>query len=486
MCHKICIFLGLFVSSLSAAELVAANEEIAALRATLASQQAQIAKLQAALDAQSKLLDRLAAPQTTVAPSVVEGPESKTEAPNRTAGGFRFSGDFRFRLDALLRSGNEIAAPLQNVRSRYRLRLNIDKQLDPRFEFHTQLSTGPFSNPITNDQDMAGMNVKHPFSISEAWINFRVNDRLTLRGGRVEEIFTDEARFLWDDDLRFNGFNQTLVLPAKGKALGFTQLEFRAGVYILSNPAVYILAPSSPYVSAGYAPGGKVRAANLFHPGFVLHGNLGSAWKYHILGTMELYRNANQIQLASTTAGVQPLAGEAIGITLPRGLSGTGNATTLPDGAMYYAPHFQIAHLGYRLERKAFLVGGRELPAFFDFEVSRNVGTSLLRDAFAASVGLGAVKQAGDLRFLYQYSIKDANSMISQFTDDDLGSGAGVNTAVHGFRVDVGLTRFLQWQNLLFVQDPRRGDDPTRNLYVPLRRGANTQFRYQGQLAFRF
>ena len=53
------------------------------------------------------------------------------------------------------------------MRSRYRLRLNIDKDLDPRFRFHMQLSTGP-NNPITNDQDMAGMTAKHPFSIAEA------------------------------------------------------------------------------------------------------------------------------------------------------------------------------------------------------------------------------------------------------------------------------------------------------------------------------
>src|SRR2546425_683818 len=84
----------------------------------------------------------------------------------KNLGGIKLSGDFRFRGDAQLRSGNQIAGPLQNLRSRYRLRLNLDKELDPRFKFHMQLSTGPLNNGITNDQDFAGTVAKHPFCIT--------------------------------------------------------------------------------------------------------------------------------------------------------------------------------------------------------------------------------------------------------------------------------------------------------------------------------
>ena len=76
--------------------------------------------------------------------------------------------------------------------------------------------------------------------------------------------------------------------------------------------------------------------------------------------------------------------------------------------------------------------------------------------------------------------------MISQFTDDDLGTGSGVNIAVHAIRFDLGLTRFLQWQNLFFIQNARRGNNPGEFFFVPLRRGANTTYRYLGQLAFTF
>src|SRR2546428_565474 len=142
--------------------------------------------------------------------------------------------------------------------------------------------------------------------------------------------------------------------------------------------------------------------------------------------------------------------------------------------------------LAYRLEHKGWAFRGREMPAWIDFQGSRNAGTSKLRDAFMASANLGGVKGFGDVRFLYQFAKKDANALISQFTDDDLGTGSGVNIAVHAVRFDLGLTRFLQWQNLFFIQEERRPSNPAEQFSVPLQRGANTTFRYLGQLAFTF
>jgi hypothetical protein len=468
--------------------------DIRVLREQIAAQQEQISKLQAALDAQRGILDRLvaASPTDKVKPGEVAKATSLDEVAKTTSnvarnlGGFRFSGDFRYRLDSQVRSGNDVAGPLQNVRSRYRFRFNIDKELDPRFSFHVQLSTAPFTTPTTNDQDMGATAAKHPISISEAYVDYHPTSKFSIRGGRMEEVFADNSRFLWDDDVRFNGFQQIVKLPLGANSLGFKTLELRAAEYILSNPAIYILAPTSPYVAAGYQPGQKVRDANLFHPGFVLKGDVGSRWSQQIFGSMELYRNANQIQLASTANGVNVVVGSTIGLTLPGGITASGNATTTPGGAMYSAPHFQIAHLGYHVERKGIKLGNREMPAYVDIQGSRNVGTSRLRDAFLATANLGATRNPGDVRFLYQYARKGANSMISQFTDDDLGTGTGVNISVHAFRFDVALTRFLVFQNLLFVQDPLKANDPANHIFVPLQLGANTTFRYLGQLAFTF
>ena len=495
--------------------------ELGPLWKSIREQQAQIDELRGALAEQSQLVDALRralavntqnlvpAKDEVVQPGVASNGQAvavipasyQTVSPAPQAGagvaasgdrtatsvaGFRFSGDFRYRLDMQFRSSNAVAGPLQNVRSRYRLRLNLDKDIDPRFRFHAQLSTGPTQNVLTNDQDMAGMVAKHLFTIAEAYMDFHPSSVFSIRGGRMEDVFADGMRFLWDDDARFNGFHQIWRVPIRSGALRLRQFEFRAGEYFLSNPNVAVLAANSPYVRAGYNAGEKVRSANLFHPGFAVQGNLGSNWTHQITGDMQLYRNANQIQLASTTDGFQSLISGAIGLGLAGPSGGTGNALAASGEPRFFARHFQVVRLATRFERKGLSWLGPETPAWFDIQVSRNVGTSKLRDALMLSANLGGVRNAGDLRFLYQFAIKDANALISQFTDDDLGTGSGVNIAVHALRVDLGLTRFLQWQNLLFLQTGRRPSNPSEGLFVPLPRGANRTYRYLGQLAFSF
>src|SRR4030095_1015563 len=171
----------------------------------------------------------------------------------------------------------------------------------PKFRVHLQISTGPYNNQITNDQDFGAMAVKQPFSLSEAYVDYHPTPRISLRGGRMEEVFADNMRFLWDDDVRFNGFQQTASIPIGSKV--FKTIEFKSGEYFLSNPNVPILAATSPFVAAGYQPGQKVRDANLFHPGVVLSGDLGMRWTHQATADIELYRNLNQIQLSSTAAG---------------------------------------------------------------------------------------------------------------------------------------------------------------------------------------
>jgi len=412
--------------------------------------------------------------------------EKKVDTALRSIGGFRFSGDFRYRLDAQLRSSNQAAGPVQNVRSRYRLRLNVDKEWDRRFRFRMQLSTGPLNNGLTLDQDFAGTVARHPFMISEAYVDFRPTSKLSLRVGRMAEVFADNSRFLWDDDVRFNGFQQVYTIPLATNGLGFSNLEIRGGEYILSNPNIAVLSPASPFVTAGFEAGRKVPTASFFHPGVVVAGALGENWTHQITADAQFYRNPSQIQLASTASGFPVLVSNSVGIALSGPMTGTGNATTLPGGGAYSAPDFTIVHLGYRVEAKGIRLGGSRLPAWFDFQVSRNTAASKLRDAFMASANFGSVRKPCHVPLLYQFSIKDANALISQFTDDDLGTGSGVNIAAHALRFDLGLTSFLQWQNLLYIVNGRRSSNPAEQFFVPLSAGGNALYRYQGQLVFSF
>ena len=428
------------------------------------------------------------APQQKAEPqsSRIDTVERKTDRALAVLAGFRFSGDFRYRFDMQARSSNAAAGPLQNIRNRYRVRLNVDKDLDARLRFHLQLSTGPFNNYLTNDQDFTAMGAKHPFSVSEASIEFKPHRRLSLQIGRLEEIFADLVPFLWDADIRFTGFHQSWQVPLGSKLLGLTRVELRAAEYILSNPAVAVLSLSSSYVAAGFRPGQRIGAANLFHPGVVLAGNLGGPWKQQITADAQIYRNPNQIAFSFTEEGVPVLIGSGIGVALVRSTTGAGTATTTPEGAVYTAPGFQIPRLVYRLEHSGVRLAGHPMPLSFELQVSRNTAAKSLRDAVMGAINLGIIREPGDARFHYLYTIKDANALISQFTDDNLGTGSGVNVAVHGFRFDIGLRRSLQWQTRLYVQHQRRSSNPGEQFFVPLPRGTNATFRFQTQLAFTF
>ena len=229
-----------------------------------------------------------------------------------------------------------------------------------------------------------------------------------------------------------------------------------------------------------------MRDAELFHPGFVIYGDLKPGWHHQFQADLQWYRNQNQIALAATTAGAPLVTGATYGFSSILPVPGTGTATTTKNGAMFTAPRFQVAQLKYRIGYEGWKFRDHGMPAYIEFHAARNVGTGFLNNAAMGLANLGEVKKTGDVRLLYAYGIKEGNSMISEVTDDYLGTNTGVNMRTHEIRVDVGLTRFLAWQNLFFIQNEISGNDPARNFYVTIPAGAATQYRLQSQLQFKF
>ena len=128
------------------------------------------------------------------------------------------------------------------------------------------------------------------------------------------------------------------------------------------------------------------------------------------------------------------------------------------------------------------------MPFWFDVQVARNYGVGFLRDAVMGTVNLGAVKKAGDLRFLYQYGIKDGNSIVSQFTDDDFGTETpGLILLLMPSVLILVYPKFLQWQNLVFITDERRrAITPVSYFSFLYKEVPHTSYRFQSQFAFVF
>ncbi|HEV2350780.1 MAG TPA: hypothetical protein VG028_13145 [Terriglobia bacterium] len=230
-------------------------------------------------------------------------------------------------------------------------------------------------------------------------------------------------------------------------------------------------------MTACYLPGSKVGDSDLFHHGFVIKGGLGPGWCQEITGDLLWWRSQNQIAMAASQAGFAVALNPSLGLNLVGPITGTGTATTTPHGKAFMAQHFQIRHLNYHLGFAGPLFREREMPMEFDVHGSRNFGAGFLRDAAMGILSFGDVQKPGDIRVLYAYAIKDGNSMISEVTDDYLGTLSGVNIRVHEFRFDLGLTKFLAWQNYFYIVNPRRGNDPALHFFVPYPYGANTNYR---------
>ena len=498
------------------------NERVRVLESELERQNAKLDQLQKAIEEQQltikALLEKLSAPAPPTSTSTV-AKASETAQPvanNTTAtvtaepqtqtveqrlakvegqvtkiGPVRVSGDFRLRFDGIFRSATEPPDPplahVQNTRARYRLRLNLDTDIRPNLSFHAQLTTAPTNNPLTNDQDFTAITARPPVSVSEAWIEYRPTKSIQLQGGRVQSVFADNSRFLFDDDIRFNGFNERYVANFKPNGAYFSSLELRAGQYIFSNPNVAVIAPNSPLARAGEIVGTAGRAANLFHQGFLATQTFNKRWNSQFGADIQLYRHPNQIQLASTNDGLVLLVQPGLGIALSGPLTGTGNATTTPGGAIYTAPGFQVLRLTYRLTYAGFKRGDHEFPITFNAQLARNVATGLNeRDAMLTALQVGKITKHGDTAFLYVFSIKGANALISQLTDDDLGTGTGVNIRTHHLRFDYGITKKVTFQNLIYIQNSLRRSGQYPNFFVPVGDFAPTSYRWQPQLVFSF
>ncbi len=486
-------------------ELQAQKKSIDEMHAVIAEQQRVIEKLLAKDSSgdgegvnPGAELARTAATSSTESqqtqPPPIEDRVKKLEGKVLSFGPLRFSAEFRLRFDGIFRKADPTPragfAPLthqQNARMRYRLRLNFDTDINPKVSFHGQLATGPLNNPLSQDQDFGEVTAKHSFSINEAWIDYHPNKATQLQAGRLQEIFADNSRFLFDDDIRFNGFNEKYVVSFKKNGFKASSLEFRAGQYILTNPNVAIVTAGSPLALAGDKVGSTGRAANLFHQGLLLNQKFNDRWSSQVGGDVQVYRNPNQIQLASTASGVPLIVQNGLGIALSGPLAGTGNATTTSGGAIYTAPDFDVARVTYRLNWAGWKSGNRSFPVAFNIQFARNVGIGLPeRDAFLGSFQVGRIVNRGDVSFLYVFSQKGANSMISQVTDDDLGTNSGVNIRTHHLRFDYGIAKKITLQSLLYIQNERHSSGDFPNFFVPLNAFTPRQYRLQEQIVFSF
>ena len=480
----------LFCPAVRAAGIAKLQRRVEQLEQLVSTLEQRLDALEAAHSPAPPVLTRAAleAPKPEVAPRPDTAPAQ--------SGPMKFGGDFNLYFDSITRPTGGGAQRVSNIRGRYLLHLNFEAALRKTLSFHGQLSTSPLNNPLTDIQDFSGGVAKHPFFLSQAYIDYHPNDFVRLQGGRVDSPFGDRSRFLFDQDTRFNGTSEMFRLPLSKAPAGIKELQFLAGQYTFTNPSFPIIEPGTPSTAAGATPseaflaagaqeGTQPRASQLFQQGLIVRQQLGASLTSDVAADVQFYRNPNQLRLMSTPGGLF-LIGGAIGITPSGPVPSASNATTTPGGATLTAPGFRIAHTAWTIADRNANIFGRSVPVSLNLHWARNFEPVSNRNAWAAILTAGRSSEAGDVRFLYGFYHKEANSLIGELTENDLAIGGNVNMSAHIMRVDYTLGRGVSWVNNLIWTRWLSDSSPQSNYFVPLGRSVPGQLRYQSILMFRF
>jgi Putative porin len=223
-------------------------------------------------------------------------------------GRFTFSGDIRLRDEPSF--GGPVNRSLDQNRERFRLRFNVDAELNEDFSGGFSLASGDINNPISDNQTIDDFYARKPISIDTAFVQYSPHQfhPLTLIGGKFAYPWYN-TELVWDKDLRPEGAAETLAFNLKsapvlkrialvGFELPFTQV---AGMSLNDESLV---------TSAVY--GGQLQTAWQFRH-WLKFGAFTGFYNYH---------NADPIALAlaktsasnpqTPLSGLLPLAGNTV------------------------------------------------------------------------------------------------------------------------------------------------------------------------------
>jgi Putative porin len=240
------------------------SEELESERAALRDELDAIAKLEAKLGVTPDTVLGGAAPDADAAvssPAVSSaiGPQNtQTQTPQdlsnrignledrlKTFGPFSFTGDIRLRDEPFF--GGPANQSLDQNRERFRLRFNVNAQLNPDFGGGFSLASGDINDPTTTNQTVTGFYTRKTIAIDKAFVDYNPHEFhvLTLIGGKFAYPWYN-TELTWDKDLNPEGAAETLAfdlhsvpvlkkIALVGFQLPFTQV---AGVSLTNQSLV--------------------------------------------------------------------------------------------------------------------------------------------------------------------------------------------------------------------------------------------------------
>lgn len=126
------------------------------------------------------------------------------------------SGSLRLRYEAFDWDGHYDDG--RRDRFRYRLRVGLHAQVSEKVKVGFQLASGNPANPISDNQTFDdGLN-KNRLSISEAFVNWKASDRISVTGGKfAPQKLWHVSDMQWDDDTFAEGVMENIEWRPGGK-----------------------------------------------------------------------------------------------------------------------------------------------------------------------------------------------------------------------------------------------------------------------------
>lgn len=380
------------------------SQEIAAIRAEITHLMQRLERLERGEGAATVATQPAAVEQVLrVEPSVVT--DSRIE----------LSGDLRYRHETI----NDDAFQ-ERHRQRIRARVGLDAAVTDDIDFGLVLATGG-DNPVSANQSLDGGFTRKSIGVDRAFVNWSVNDRLSLAAGKMRNPFFRPGghHLIWDSD---------------------------------ANPEGLAL---------------RYDAANWF-------ANLGSFWVDERSNDDESLLLGGQLGRRGTFGGgVRYTAGigyldyrNTQGHTPFYNGEGQGNRV---DGMGSYIGDFNIVELFGQLD---FEIANRPLRLFAD--LVENIEADAAESGFALGAFYGDMSGRGTWEVGYAYQDLEADAVVATFTDSDF-AGGGTDGKGHVFEVGYGLAD--RWSlALTYFLNERGSDAGNERDYNRLQ--ADVNFRY--------
>lgn len=161
---------------------------------------------------------------------VEEASKKTAEALGKQLGSITFSGDIRLRYESfygqqnsLADSGNSsvLGNPLSTrQRQRLRLRFGVRGTIGKEFEWGLRLATGAYPDVISSNQTLTDFFSRKPFALDQAYITYKPTalPGFQIQGGKFDAPWT-RTELTFDNDINPEGLNESYTRAFKNSAV---------------------------------------------------------------------------------------------------------------------------------------------------------------------------------------------------------------------------------------------------------------------------